>query len=200
MSQHEDIAVLRIELEEIEPLIWRRVAVPAAMNLKSLHDVIQAAMGWFNYHLWEFEVGDRAYGVPDPDGIDWGKRTYKAQSLRLSRLVESGVRAFGYAYDFGDDWHHRVVVEAVETAEPDVHYPWFLGGERRCPPEDVGGVPGYYDFLDAIAKPRSRQGRSLLDWYGGPYDPDDIDEEQIPITLKRIASRWRPGRAGGAAH
>lgn len=198
MSRPDDIIVLRIELKEIEPLIWRRVAVPAAMTLKSLHDVIQAAMGWFNSHLWEFEAGDRAYDVPDPDGIDWGKRTYKAQSLRLSQLIGRGVREFGYTYDFGDGWRHRIVVDAVQKAEPGVLYPRFLGGERRCPPEDVGGVPGYYDFLDAIAKPRSQEGRSLLDWYGAPYDPDNIEEEQIAITLKRIAKRWRPGKAATA--
>jgi hypothetical protein len=55
-SNDHAIAVLRIELEDIEPLIWRRVAVPTSMNLKAVHDVIQATMGWLDYHLWQFEA------------------------------------------------------------------------------------------------------------------------------------------------
>ncbi len=80
--------------------------------------------------------------------------------------------------------------------EPDRLYPEFLGGERRCPPEDCGGAPGYYEFLDAIGGPDKGKGskkkKEALDWYGRPYDPDDIEEEQIRITLKRIANASRP--------
>jgi hypothetical protein len=51
----------------------------------------------------------------------------------------------------GDDWRHRIIVEKFMPAEPKTLYPQFLGGERRCPPEDCGGFPGYYNFLDNIA-------------------------------------------------
>jgi hypothetical protein len=34
-----------------------------------------------------------------------------------------------------------------------------------------------------------------LDWYGGPYNPDGIDVEQINVTLGRIANSYRPGRS-----
>jgi len=57
-----------------------------------------------------------------------------------------------------------------------------LGGERRCPPEDCGGPPGYFDFIENIARKNSKKAKEALDWYGGPYDPDDIDEEQINVT------------------
>ena len=197
MAESETVAVIRIELEDVEPLIWRRAAVPASITLKGLHDVIQAAMGWFNCHMWEFSVGDRIYGMPFPDDEDWGRRVYRAKGMRLAKLAEDGVERFDYNYDFGDDWRHRVVIEAVRAAEPGMLYPQFLGGERRCPPEDVGGMPGYYEFLDAIAKPKSKAGRDALDWYGQAYDPDDIDEEQITISLRRIARRRRTGKRAG---
>ena len=66
-SPADAIAILRIEIKYIEPLIWRRVAMRTSMNLKALHTVIQAAMGWLDYHLWEFVVDERKYGIPDPD-------------------------------------------------------------------------------------------------------------------------------------
>jgi Plasmid pRiA4b ORF-3-like protein len=71
----------------------------------------------------------------------------------------------------------------------------ILGGERCCPPEDCGGPPGYFDFIENIARKNSKKAKEALDWYGGPYDPDDIDEQQIKITLDRIANSHRPGRS-----
>src|SRR5271167_2532626 len=88
------IAILRIELEDIEPLIWRRVAVPTSMNLKALHHVIQAAMGWLDYHLWEFTADERRYGIPIPDDPDWNRRIDNAASTKLSALLTTGVTEF----------------------------------------------------------------------------------------------------------
>ena len=190
------LAILRIELLDIEPLIWRRVAVRSATNLAALHKIIQAAMGWLDYHLWEFSVDDVTYGVPDTDGMDWGRKIERASAIKLEKLLDGGIETFSYVYDMGDNWEHRIIVERVEAAQPDKLYPEFLGGERRCPPEDCGSIPGYYDFLDSIAGPDKGKGskkkKEALGWYGGPYDPDDIGEEQIRITLKRIATALRP--------
>jgi hypothetical protein len=193
------IAILRIELIDIEPLIWRRVAVPTATNLQTLHRIIQAAMGWQDYHLWEFTADGKTYGVPDPEDASWGHKVYRASTTKLISLIEGGVTAFEYTYDMGDNWKHRIVVERVEPAEPGQFYPDFHGGERRCPPEDCGSVPGYYEFLDAIAGPDkgkgSRQKKEMLAWYGRSYDPDDIDEAQIRAALKRLANDNRRGRS-----
>ena len=97
----------------------------------------------------------------------------------LSALLNGGVREIGYVYDMGDNWQHRIIVEKLKAAEPGALYPQFLGGERRCPPEDCGGIPGYYEFLDNIASKQSKKRKAALDWYGGPYDPDEIGEQQI---------------------
>jgi hypothetical protein len=189
------LAVLRIELLDIEPLIWRRVAVRGVTSPATLHKVIQATMGWLDYHLWEFTVDDTIYGRADPEDLSWGRKVEPASKTRLAKLLASGVETFGYVYDMGDNWEHRILVERIETAQPDKLYPEFLGGERRCPPEDCGGMPGYYDFLEAIAGPDrgkgSKKKKEALDWYGRPYDPDDIDDEQIRITLRRIANASR---------
>ncbi|TWB39007.1 plasmid pRiA4b ORF-3 family protein [Nitrospirillum pindoramense] len=193
------LVILRIELLHTEPLVWRRVAVRGTTSLAALHKIIQAAMGWLDYHLWEFEVEGATYGLPDPDGMDWGRTIKRASTIKLQKLLDAGVETFGYVYDMGDNWEHQIIIERVEGAQPDQPYPQFLGGERRCPPEDCGGIPGYYEFLDDIAGPDKGRGskkkKEALDWYGGPYDPDDIDEEQIRITLKRIANASRMKKA-----
>ena len=178
------IATLRIEIKYIEPLIWRRVAVRTSMNLKALHTVIQATMGWLDCHLWEFTFGDSRYGIPDRDRAD----VKSGATTRLATVLSSGTTDFLYVYDFGDNWEHRIVVENISIAEADKEYPQLLGGERRCPPEDCGGPPGYFEFIENIFNKGSKR-TEALQWYGGPYNPDDIDEKQIEIALRRIANR-----------
>jgi Plasmid pRiA4b ORF-3-like protein len=194
MTGSDDIAILRIELEDIEPLIWRRIAVRTSMNLKAVHRVIQAAMGWLDCHLWEFTANERKYSVLIPNDPDWNARINNAATTKLSALLATGVEGISYIYDIGDNWQHRIIIEKLKSAEPGVLYPQFLGGERRCPPEDCGGFPGYYDFLDNIASKQSKKRKAALDWYGAPYDPDEIDEQQIVIALNRIANTSRPSR------
>lgn len=188
------VAILRIEIKYIEPLIWRRVTVSTSINLAALHKVIQVSMGWLDYHLWEFMVADRRYGIPDPDR----PQVLDAATPRLASILGPDRIEFDYTYDFGDNWEHRIVVEEIKTGEAKAACPKFLGGERRCPPEDCGGPPGYFDFIENIARPQSKEARDALKWYGGLYDPDEIDEEKILMELKRIShprkSRSKPGK------
>jgi hypothetical protein len=76
----------------------------------------------------------------------------------------------GYVYDFGDNWEHRIIVEQTSHAETDSKYPRFLDGERRCPPEDCGGPPGYFDFMENASRKQSKQAKEALESYGGPYN------------------------------
>ncbi len=195
----DEVAILRIELDEIEPLIWRRVAVRASSSLHALHRIIQVTMGWLDYHLWEFDIDGVTYGLPDPEGLDWGREVKPASRARLAKVLNSGLDQFSYTYDMGDNWLHRIVVERIEPAHPGEPYPSFLGGERRCPPEDCGSVPGYYDFIDATSAPDSGRGsrkkREMLAWYGRPYNPSDIEEHRIKAELARMAYRPRRRQA-----
>ena len=184
-STEDNIAILRIELVDIEPLIWRRVAVRTSTSLPVLHSVIQATMGWLDNHLWEFAIKRRRYSVPIADDPDWNRRITDATGVKLIELLASGATEITYLYDMGDNWQHRIVVEKLKPAEPAALYPQFLGGERRCPPEDCGGFPGYYELLGNITRKQSKKRKAALDWYGGPYNPDDIDEQQIIANLEK---------------
>ncbi len=117
MSDLDRIARLRIALLDTEPAVWRVVEVPLTTTLRALHEVIQAAMPFQNYHLYEFQIGEHRYGIVDLDfGADLPIRD--AKSIRLSRFLGEGVSAFTYVYDFGDNWQHAVTVEAVCDGEP----------------------------------------------------------------------------------
>ena len=186
----EPIARLRIELQEIEPRIWRRVDVPLSTTLLTLHDIVQIVFRWTDSHLFEFEVGDRFYGQPEHD-LFGERRIYKAASLRLKAVVDRGVERFLYVYDFGDEWRHDLFIEEVWEGEPDVDYPAFVAGERRCPPEDVGGVSGFMEFLEAMCDPFHEEHESVVQWYGKRFEPEDIDEQWVRMGLEMVAGRRR---------
>ena len=150
-----------------------------------------------NYHLFRFDVGEASYGIRfDDDYMD--PPTPHAGNIRVAKLVERGITDFTYTYDFGDDWRHSIVIEDVLPADPTADYPRFVDGERRAPPEDVGGPPGFEQFLDAMAKPRQPEHKSVLQWYGRPFDPNDISPNDIRARMTTLAKRYASGKAGHA--
>ena len=80
------------------------------------------------------------------------------------------MKSFTYIYDYGDNWQHRIKVEKALVPDPDMHRPLCLDGQYACPPEDVGGVPGYADFLEAITDPTHVEHEHFLEWSGGSFD------------------------------
>jgi hypothetical protein len=179
--------VLKITLRELRPPVWRRVRVPADITLRRLHRVIQATMGWQDYHLHEFEIGDRRYGEPDDDALPGDERTFNESNVKLGALVDRGARRFRYTYDFGDGWEHDVVVEKVEPLDAEQPCPALIKGERACPPEDCGGVYGYLRLLEVLADPADEEHAELREWAGEDFDPERLDLEAINRDLARLA-------------
>lgn len=194
MSTPEQIARIRISLAHITPEIWRRVEVPLGLHLKGLHDVIQAVFDWEDCHLFQFRIGEKIYGVPAP-GEDYGRRILHAKAMRLATLVAKGIERFDYIYDLGDRWEHVVAIEAIHEADPAKLYPRFVDGARRGPPEDAGGPPSYEHYVAAMADRRRPDHREMLEWRGGPYDPEAIDFALLHFRLAGIVQRREIGRA-----
>ncbi len=190
----EPVARIRIELQRLEPKIWRRVDVPVSSTLMALHHIIQVTVGWTNSHLFEFSVGDRIYGDPMPDD-DFEWKVYKAKSIRLKTLLNRGIKRFTYLYDFGDHWEHDVIVDEIRNGGADIDYPAFVDGARRCPPEDVGSATGFMEFLEAALDPSHDEHKEVVTWYesryGKPFDPDEIDEWRVRALLGQFARRRR---------
>lgn len=189
-SSASQIARLKVTLDWIKPAIWRRIDMPLNAPLVLLHEAIQAAMLFENYHLFAFEAGPRRhetrYAIPDPDG-DFTP-TRDARRATLSDIVGSGIQRFIYTYDFGDDWRHTIVVEAIEQADPQAVYPRFVKGANRAPPEDIGGFPGFEHFLNVMGDPAHPEHQDIATWYGREFDPKDISENEIQRRFKKLAN------------
>lgn len=182
-----EIATLRIQLNDADPLIWRVVEVPTSVTLKVLHDIVQVTMGWLDYHLWEFVIAGQSYGVPMDD--DQGTTARKVASrTRLRDVLSPGTTMIHYTYDFGDNWEHTLAVSDVRRGDPGSAYPRFIAGERDCPPEDCGGTPGFYEMLEARADPAHPDHAEISEWLDD-YDPDALEVFPIQVALGRIAAR-----------
>lgn len=198
MAANKLIYQFRVELLEIEPSIWRRIQVPASYSFWDLHVAIQDSMGWLDYHLHEFHV-KRPHtrkmveiGIPDT-GAD--RNILAGWEVPISAyFVEPGATAT-YNYDFGDGWHHKVLLEGILLADASLKYPVCVGGERACPPEDCGGMPGYERLLKVLSKPRTGEYADTVAWLKGhaknyyPYQPDHF----VPgaVEFWNPAKRWK---------
>jgi hypothetical protein len=173
---------LRIALSEVTPPVWRRLLVPGGYTLDRVHRAIQYAMGWQDAHLHSFEVGGQQYGEPDPVGE---LVLHDELDARLDAVSGKG-DVFHYTYDFGDWWEHEVTVEDVLAAEPDDRYPMCVAGARAGPPEDVGGVAGYVELVEALADPDHPEHAATREWLGRPYDPEEFDPVRVTTLLRRL--------------
>lgn len=195
--------LLKISLKEIEPEIWRRFAVPAGITLDRLHDVIQIVMGWKDYHLHEFLIGKNKY-TENPESKEYGKVDGK---FRLVDLIKQKSRKFSYLYDFGDHWEHEIILEESRYSNIESQSPLkCIEGARACPPEDVGGVHGYFEFLNALKDFAHKEHESYktwyagFPWYDGVFDSEKYDIEKVNYELMTYL-RWsrnriRPWRNG----
>lgn len=175
---------LRVELEDITPMIWREWWVEGDMTLAQLHHILQAAMGWTDAHLHEFEMGGVRYGQPHEEN---DMPVVDERKLRLRTLLRPGLE-FTYTYDFGDDWVHTVRVEIAEPQDEPYGAATVVAGARACPPEDCGGASEYQAFLDQCrAQPNSEEVRSFLEWAGEDFDADGYDRRSANAALLRMA-------------
>ena len=179
---------LKITLIGIDPPIWRHIQVPSTILLCCLHDALQPVMGWTGSHLHQFEKDGNYWGVQEHDEFSELDLIDERQT-QLGNVLEKEGDALIYVYDFGDNWRHEVVLENVIPVNHVVKTPICFGGERRCPPENVGGVRGYGEFLEVISDPTHEEYEHLAGWAGGPFHPEDFDVKAVTETFARM--RWR---------
>ncbi len=185
------VARLKVTLSDVEPQVLRRFDVPLKIKLNRLHEVIQAAMGWTDTHLYEFRAGGVGWGVPDPDGFYEGPLPASKTSL-LDVIEDVGTKTIHYIYDFGDNWHHVIKVEKIDDVMSGTDYPRLVRAIGACPPEDVGGFPGYADFVEAMADPTHEAHAEMVEWHGPDFDAGDAGIDHILDRFERLAKKWSP--------
>ncbi len=191
-SSSAQIYEFQITLQEIEPPIWRRFQVRDSTSLGTLHEIVQIVMGWEDGHMHEFVWGSTHYGPAEPE---LGLETRDEEKATLAKLKMKIGDVLGYVYDFGDNWLHDLELEAILPPVPGAKYPICLEGERACPPEDCGSVPGYENIVRILAlapKKRTEDDLEMLDWLGDDYDPEFFDIDSVNTYLAQF-SRPRGG-------
>jgi len=181
-SGDKEIWQLHISLRDSNPPIWRRVLVPGSVTLKQLDRVIQRSLDWENSHLHEFRI--KTLVRPGRDGFEPPSNAYEARV----RLAESGLKRgskFQYVYDFGDDWLHDIKVEKMLERDPEMKYPVCIEAAGAAPPEDCGGLWGYYDMAEAISDPEHPDHEDYLEWWGD--DTLDVDWVDLDAINKRLS-------------
>ena len=180
------IYTLKITLKDSNPPIWRRVQVPDTMSLGRLHEVILMVMGWDGYHLHEFLINKQRYGRKSMDDMFGDGPDFEEFEFDLGDILTKKRQKFVYIYDFGDDWIHDIVVEAIDAPEPGAKYPVCLDGKLACPPEDCGGLWGYYELLEILKDPNHQEYEDRVEWLGGGFDPEAFDIKSINKKLSKI--------------
>ena len=182
------IIEIKVTLEYIEPAVTRTLQVPTGIRLDRLHLTLQAAMGWQNAHLYQFCIGEPyQWGAERwvaPDFVD-NPEDLPADKWALHQVTgKAGEAGLTYLYDFGDDWQHRIELGKTCEDKPGQLYPRLIDIAGTCPPEDIGGVLGYAEYLEALADPSDEQHSELLEWRG-QFDPEDFDAAKVTREMKR---------------
>ena len=176
----QEVYQLKVTLLGTAPPIWRRLLVHAGTTLAQLHSALQLAMGWDGGHMHEFRVGHRHFGRPDPEDRSMGLPPVENErTVRLSDVLRRASAKVIYTYDLGDNWEHGIVLEKRLPVDPSTKYPVCTDGQLACPPEDCGGIPGFYDLLDAITDPKHERHEEMIDWVGDDFDPQAFSVDNV---------------------
>lgn len=178
----------KIQIKGIsKPPVWRKLKVPETFSFDQFHMVIQNAFGWYNCHLYEFSEhgysSNFSIQIPHEDSEENEMDSRKTDLKKYFKKVGDRMT---YIYDFGDDWTHQIVLENI-TREKSSE-PGCIGGKGKCPPEDIGGIYGYYSFLQMTENPKHPEYQETMEWVGleedEKWDPNDFDLEEADEMVK----------------
>jgi hypothetical protein len=191
--------VLEITLAGSEPKIWRRVEVHSGLTLHDLHYVIQNVFSWDDSHLYHFLAPPggkltrtamrdaRRYHMmpPDPFFGDDGPKGGRADEALIGRVFTDECKQIVYEYDFGDGWEHLIKLEKRTTGGDQNHVPVCLAGENASPLDDMGGIGGYYMWLEALKDDSSEMHEDAINWLDEDFDPARFDLDEANWRLKK---------------
>ena len=191
--KHNDpIVTLKVTLLDSPYPIWRRFGVQSIATFRDLHMAVLSVMGWDGSHLWQFKVGQQIIGDCDLLEMDPRDDTgfIDAETYTLGDAIAANVKTFGYTYDFGDNWQHKVTIEKVGPGDTDIAiYPVMLDHKGRCPPDNVGGIGGFVRFLETMGDPKSSAFKKAKIWNGGVFDPNAVEYRVTAIRLDSLAMK-----------
>jgi hypothetical protein len=186
------IFILEIRLLHTDPLIWRIVHMKKNMTLLDLHAAIQVAMCWEHTHHYEF-IPDVRYpkqviGVPNPEtDAELGQKVVRSDEVKISEVFHQVGDKIRYVYDMGDNWEHDIELRGIVREDSIAHSPLCPSGYGACPPEDVGGIPGFRELLRAISNKDKDALKDYDAWFGKRFDPEGF---QPPFSYS-FQKEWK---------
>ena len=190
----------KIAVKDITPIIWRRILVPETYTFWDLHVAIQDAMGWLDYHLHAFRIRQKhsrtvtEIGIPNEDRFVDEPEILAGWDVPIPEYFSEVGVAVDYEYDFGDGWEHEVVLEGILLKEKGQKIPVCIDGAQACPPEDCGGVPGYYRLIEILSDPSNDEHDEMLAWLGKKYNPEEFDPGKVKFDNPK--KRWKLAFSG----
>jgi hypothetical protein len=182
----------KIQIQDIQkPPVWRRVLVPSHITFDQFHQIIQAAFGWEDRHLYQFSKSGYSSAVfyKIPDDYDDEEDTFDSRTTFISEVFNMPKQTFVYIYDFGDDWKHKIVLEEISMM--DSEHSICLAGKAACPPEDCGGVPGYYNLIEVLNDSKNPDAKNMRNWLGlrkhERWDVDFFDISEVNNRLSQLS-------------
>lgn len=181
----------KIQIKDIKkPPVWRRVIVPETFTFHRFHEVIQAAFGWENCHLYQFSLKDRGSKkrITLPSDYDW-EPVIDSTKEKLKDIFKKEGQTYTYIYDFGDSWMHEITLEKI-TDEKSLKAS-CLAGKGACPPEDCGGSWGYEGIKKLFEiEPNSDEANEFREWLGlednEVFDPNKFDLEETNYWVREV--------------
>jgi len=189
------ITELTITLLYTEPKVIRKIEVPLIMTLEDLHTTLQAGFGWQHAHLYQFCIGEPyqmgALRWVTPAFVDTPEDRPADGTTLAEALAKAGKSGLTYLYDFGDDWQHKIKASAPKENDQAQSYPRLTNIQNTCPPEDIGGPPGFDMFKEAMADPKHPEHKELKDWFGKKFDPTKPNTRSLNADVAKIAERLK---------
>lgn len=178
---------IKIKLKESKPPIYRKILINPETKLPKFHDIIQDVMGWTDSHLHHFIVDGEFYGEPDPD--DWTE-VINYKNIKIYEVLMDEKDKMIYEYDFGDSWIHEIILEKFIELDEEFNVK-CIDGKLNCPPEDCGGISGYYNLLEVLSNPEDEEYEYMLEWLEEDFDPEYFNIDEVNEVLRYYNKKKR---------
>jgi hypothetical protein len=193
-----EIISLSLVLNNSEPKIKRTIEVYKDTYLVDLHEILQVVFMWNNTHAYNFEMGKNKL-IDSKDEIKLNKADFKKKhNTQLPKLLAEGLKKISYFYDLGANWEVEIKFGKISNAD-DGLYPRITAGENASPPDDCGGIDGFYTLVNILANPthieHAEFKRRISNWAGLKgkiFDPSYVNFEKIHKPLEKLAVKLAP--------
>jgi len=152
--KHDQVYVLEVFLTDgnitetfmkKNPVVSRTIEIRSEQTLETLHQAIFQAFEREDEHMYEFQIGGNSPYDPKAkryvlslafmNELEDNQYAGDVAQTKIDSLNLKQDQAFGYWFDFGDDWRHQINVLEIKKATPRKRYPIITKRTGKSPPQ-----------------------------------------------------------------